>query len=246
MNIGKEIWPNKGYYVTKDGRVFSTRYRKGHAIVELKQSISNSGYRVVFIHHKGYYVHRLVAMAYIPNPNDLPQVNHKNLDKNNNDVTNLEWVTASENVLHAKYSPHKENKTSVKSGTLYHGVEAIIYCKSLTEAKNYCKTFYNRSLCTYGKLNINFEEKLVYVRDDNPIDDLNVFWENQKLRIENSLTKQKLLNKQRRGTCGKLYCGTEFISSFQSLRDAISYLGHDLKRKNDNTYRYKEYVYIKQ
>ena len=47
-------------------------------------------------------VNRLVAMAFIENPNDLPQVNHKDGNKKNNSVSNLEWVTDSRNKEHAK------------------------------------------------------------------------------------------------------------------------------------------------
>jgi hypothetical protein len=48
-----------------------------------------------------HYVHRLIAMHFIPNPGGYKQVNHKDLDKRNNSIDNLEWVTPAQNVRHA-------------------------------------------------------------------------------------------------------------------------------------------------
>ena len=98
---------NDKYYVTKEGTVHSvprngTR-KGGHT---LSQSKDSDGYCVVKLRDKQKVVtgkvHRLVAKAFLPNPLNKPQVNHKDGDKTNNHVDNLEWVTASENVRHAK------------------------------------------------------------------------------------------------------------------------------------------------
>lgn len=70
----------------------------------MKEMTHYKGHKFVFLskNNKRYkrYVHRLVAIAFIPNPNDAPIVNHKNLKKHDNFVLNLEWVTDSENTQH--------------------------------------------------------------------------------------------------------------------------------------------------
>ena len=77
-----------------------------------KYSVNHSGYRIVtFIvnrKRKSFAIHTLVAKQFIPNPNGLPQVNHKDGNKENNCVENLEWCTAKYNTKHSYEVLHRE------------------------------------------------------------------------------------------------------------------------------------------
>lgn len=101
----KQIQEYPNYSVTEDGRVISTQRvagRNGKGISTIHKELTilhnQSGYCMVNLtknkKSKTRYVHRLVAQAYIDNPENLPQVNHKDGNKDNNHYTNLEWCTA--------------------------------------------------------------------------------------------------------------------------------------------------------
>lgn len=90
--------------IHRDGTIFSfvkpwnaKTFRK----IKLKGSSLKTGYVWVVFGNKQVYVHRLIATLFIPNPQKKPCVNHKDGNKKNNSVENLEWVTYSENHLHS-------------------------------------------------------------------------------------------------------------------------------------------------
>ena len=94
----KEIKDFPGYYITEDGRVFSDKQSK---LKELKLSKNKYGYLRIVLNRVSRDIHRLVAKAFIPNPQNKKEVNHINGIKNDNRLENLEWATSSENRQHA-------------------------------------------------------------------------------------------------------------------------------------------------
>ena len=103
MEIWKDIEGYEGLYqVSNLGRVRSLNYNHTGNPKLLKLSLVRSGYNQCQLWNGGcakmVLVHRLVAEAFIPNPDDLPQVNHKNEIKADNRVVNLEWCTSKYNM----------------------------------------------------------------------------------------------------------------------------------------------------
>lgn len=110
----KEIWKVidecPRYSVSNLGRVINN---ETNTIKKL--SNDKDGYKIVLLYHHGKSinrrVHRLVAKAFLPNPLLKPEVNHKNCNKLDNTIWNLEWVTGAENIAHAM----EHGKIKVKS-----------------------------------------------------------------------------------------------------------------------------------
>ena len=131
--IGIEIWKDiqgyEGLYqVSNLGRVRSLNYKKTKTVKILKLTSNTKGYLQLILHKNGEIssrkVHRLVAEAFIPNPDGLPQVNHKDENKQNNCVDNLEWCTNYYNAWYGTKIDKMRKKRSkpilcVETGVIY-------------------------------------------------------------------------------------------------------------------------------
>ncbi len=101
-NLGRVKSLDRDIEVQHKGEPVKLRHFKGKI---LKQGRRQDGYADVSLSRQGvttlHCVHRLIAQAWIPNPDNLDCVNHKDLDKTNNSLDNLEWVSTSDNMRHA-------------------------------------------------------------------------------------------------------------------------------------------------
>lgn len=147
--MNKEIWKDiKGYeelyQVSNLGNVRSLdRYVKqlnNNTIIEriykgkiLKNNIASNGYSRVVLQNrkpKTFLVHRLVAEAFIPNPNNYLYINHKDEDKTNNHASNLEWCTQSYNINYGKRNELVRLKLKSKPKSTEHRNKLSIAAKN--------------------------------------------------------------------------------------------------------------------
>ena len=118
LELDNEIWKqiyienvgDKKYFVSNLGRFKNTRER-----IMDNYKVNENGYIRVYIYNKTYALHRLIALAFIDNPENKEQVNHIDGNKINNSVNNLEWVTNKENQIH-KYQTGLGNNFTRKIG----------------------------------------------------------------------------------------------------------------------------------
>lgn len=136
----QEVWKpvifrgvETGYKVSNLGRISGIRKEFITPVTD------RDGYQIFSLHIDGSTrynakIHRVVAEAFIPNPKNKPQVNHKDGNKQNNAVTNLEWVSVAENNLHACATGLRTTKCGIDSPLAKHTEEEIrMACQLLTE-----------------------------------------------------------------------------------------------------------------
>ena len=109
----KEIKDYPGYYADDSGKIYS---RKSGELRELKLQAKTHGYLYVALSKNGkknhLRVHRIIAKTFIENPNNLPEVHHKDENKTNNSVSNLAWCSARHNKIYGSRTERVSRKVS--------------------------------------------------------------------------------------------------------------------------------------
>lgn len=153
MEVGKTIevlekYPNYG--VDKAGNVFSFYSNK-----RLKPIVDKYGYLIVTVYNKGtrknVKIHRLVAETFLNNPFHKPHVNHKDGDKQNNSVDNLEWCTAIENTQHAIKTKLRNNSRPIRQLDCFGNIVKEYESISDAEMKTGIKRQWIGYVCKYQR-----------------------------------------------------------------------------------------------
>jgi len=157
MSRWRNIKGYEGLYMVSDcGEIKSlnrtVKFPKGKCAYRVKEKILKhilcKGYHKVNLYKnskpKIFPVHRLVVIAFIPNTENKPQVNHIDGDKDNNNLSNLEWCTSSENIKHAFDTGLKINATGENSIISKISNNEIEIIRSLAKEKKYTQEYIGR------------------------------------------------------------------------------------------------------
>ena len=141
-----EIQNYPNYLIYPDGRVWSQRRK-----IFMKPSNHYSGYKLIQFSKEGtkktMLVHRLVAIHYIQNPHDYEDVDHIDRDKSNNDISNLRWVSKSQNSQNIGL---KTTNTSGVKNICPMNDGRLMYTKTIN-GKRFVKTFKSKPLACWCK-----------------------------------------------------------------------------------------------
>ena len=164
------------YEVSNTGRVRSVdRYVKTcygsyrlHKGKVLSPGIRPDGYLVVSLQYRMFRVHRIVAEAFLPNPDNLPQVNHKDEDKSNNRVDNLEWCDSKYNNNYGT-ARIRERDTKMKNG----------WWTGLSK-KEYRKKYYEENKDKIKEYRKEYSQKYYQENKDKIKDNVRSYYQNHK------------------------------------------------------------------
>lgn len=175
----------ENYSITKEGNVINTRTGKVRAL-DLNKKL---GYYQVDLYKNNkrtkHYIHRLVAQAYIPNPDDLPEVNHKDSDRTNNHVSNLEWVSSSGNSFHAAKSGRRDHVARMSKKDIEEAYKLVMQGNSYKQVSELLDNSWQS-----GYLSVKVKQ---FARENNLLEALEEQLKEQ--RIARSLKNLESINK---------------------------------------------------
>lgn len=197
MEEWKDIIGFEGFYqVSNFGKVRNCVTGK-----ILKPGLQGKGYYSVTLKRKGYKVHRLVAIAFIPNPNNLPIVNHKDENKLNNNADNLEWC---DNRYNCNYGTGVERqlKTKQERGSIKFPELAGL---ALKDHKEYCKKWRELS----GNIHPHKNLKVIGTKDGTDYEFEDTYVAAETIHPENKKSAGKnieaAINGRRRSAYGYIW-----------------------------------------
>lgn len=161
MLLPKQIWKDiEGYegkyQVSNTGKVRSLNYRHTGKTKVMRQYTDKDGYKNITLRTNGkrkvYFIHRLVAQAFLPNPNNYPIINHKDENKTNNAVWNLEWCTYKYNTNYGNCRKKMSEAHKGKQFTEEHR-------KKLSEAKKGKKYKRKKESIKHKKLRVHMKQQ---------------------------------------------------------------------------------------
>lgn len=192
----EEIWKSikdyEDYEISNLGRIKSYKNNKERL---LKPRKDKDGYMKIDLckdnKKKTHKLHRLVAQAFLANPENKPEVNHKDEDKTNNCASNLQWVTSRENANYGTRNERVANANSIPVVQLDLQGNYINVHQSATQVERELG-FYNTHIikCCKGKLDSAYKFKWQYLKDKEFLTELPIC--NRKQEI---LTKQRVFIK---------------------------------------------------
>lgn len=207
MEEWKDIEGYEGLYQVSDqGNVKSLARKRNNSKGSytqkeriLKQSNTTTGYKKVELvkngQKKSLRVHRLVAQAFIPNPENKPEVNHIDGNKTNNFVSNLEWVTSSENTTHAYTAKLSSQKRDLDEDEI-----VFMYC-DLNMTMQQIAQHFNISIHSIKKR-----------LEDNNVEIKTLSEQKNKFRLEDIDLEEELKTKSQAQLARELGCSQSLIS----------------------------------
>nr|WP_052492228.1 HNH endonuclease signature motif containing protein [Enterococcus gallinarum] len=156
MELWRKVRDYENYEISTHGRVMNTCRNK-----LLAPNKNTWGYLGVFLYKNGvekrFQIHRLVAQAFLENPLEKNEVNHIDGDKTNNCITNLEWVTRSENMKHAHQNNLMDISKAYKMSSKTQGIKLTVFDKKSGIKKTFkngaeASKYFGHSLSYFSKL----------------------------------------------------------------------------------------------